>query len=195
MATHTPAIKTDCAQCAHKHLTAAYAALTQVTGAGGAVLPADFVLMARFVIVAKEADAGHIGNRDLAVGCLVVAEAYASAERSLEYRNIRLRYLQHGSAVLADPGVRGLMCAASIAAAHIAEALREYPASAPRPDAIADYFDHDGGFNCPDTATLLELLRTEIAEIADAFAIWSPVVQNINAPEPEASREAPGDRT
>ena len=170
-------IKTDCAHCAHKHLTAAYAALTQITGAGGAVLPADLVLVARFVIAAKEADAGYTGNRDLAVGCLAAAEAFVDSERGQDYRNLRLRYLQQGSLVLIDPGVQGLWCAASLAAAHITEAFREFPEAATWASAFADCFDRHGGFNCPDVSALLALLRTEIAKLADAFELWSPEVQ------------------
>ena len=170
-------IKTDCAQCAHKHLTAAYAALTQITGAGGAVLSADLVLVARFVVAAKEADAGYTGNRDLAVGCLAAAEAFVGSEESLTYRNLRLRYLQQGSLVLLDLEVRRLWCAASIAAAHITEALREYPESLTWAPAFNEFFDSEGGFNCPDVAALLALLRTEIAELANTFELWSPGVQ------------------
>ena len=125
----------DCPACAYKHLTAAYAALTALT----ALQDGDFdtpsetdVFLGRAVIALREAEAGYEGNRDLAAGCLAMAETCPEQHKAYKWlvRHLRLS-LQNPDCDL--PGVIRLVVGmfsgnpVVMAHAHVAEARRELP--------------------------------------------------------------------
>ena len=125
----------DCPACAYKHLTAAYAALTALT----ALQDGDFdtpsetdVFLGRAVIALREAEAGYEGNRDLAAGCLAMAETCPERHKAYKrpVRHLRLS-LQNPDCDL--PGVIRLVVGmfsgdpVVMAHAHVAEARRELP--------------------------------------------------------------------
>jgi hypothetical protein len=122
-------IWTDCAECAYKHLTTAYALLTSVpiwedrdirdfSGLPG------HVFLARAQIAALEVMDGYSGNIDLVAGCLSAAENCwdVKAEHSV-IRSRRLDLWGEGlPLVLASSHSRECL-----AIAHIHEAVRELP--------------------------------------------------------------------
>ena len=78
----------DCPECARKHLSAAYAALTGA--ADGGYAPDWEILLARAVIAENERRAGYAGNIDLAAGCLAMAELQPDVDPAVEQRRVRL---------------------------------------------------------------------------------------------------------
>jgi len=122
----------DCPACAYKHLTAAYAALTALQ-AGDFDTPSETdVFLGRAVIALREAEAGYEGNRDLAAGCLAMAETcleqYKAYKRSVRHLRLSLQnpdcdlpgvIRQVSDMFSGDPVV--------MARAHVAEARRELP--------------------------------------------------------------------
>lgn len=121
----------DCPQCAYKHLTAAYAALTSpgAQRSWDAGVSGDRVYWARALIAAHEYESGYVGNRDLELGCYAAAESASDcdiARKSL--RDARLT-IQRGQTPKIIPRYPG---DAAMAAGHIAEAMRELPALADR---------------------------------------------------------------
>jgi len=143
----------DCAECAFKHLTAAYAAFT--SGEPVTEASEEGVYVARAIIAIHEAESGYTGNLALAAGCLAMAElAYGtSAAIRRDYRTARLGLTAEKPFVdplLPRPNTM------SFVGAHFAEAIRELPA-------IADRFQQelyfkDGGFSVEDPAAFAELL-------------------------------------
>ena len=122
----------DCPACAYKHLTAAYAALTALQ-AGDFDTPSETdVFLGRAVIALGEAEAGYEGNRDLAAGCLAMAETCPEQHKAYKrpVRHLRLS-LQNPDCDLPDV-IRQVSDMFSgdpvvMAHAHVAEARRELP--------------------------------------------------------------------
>jgi len=111
----------DCAQCAYKHLAAAYAEMTQ-RGVACSWMDSESVLIARAVIVLSEVNAGYKGNIDIAIGCLAAAETRAESCHASMYRQVRL-LLQAGRI---EEAVDGLVRPTTgWVEAHITEAVRE----------------------------------------------------------------------
>lgn len=146
--TRAESIWDRCPQCAYKHITAAYAALTSNPVAGGRCVnsAAPCVAAARAMIAAGEVDAGYAGNVDLVTGCLALAENEGTdADTVQRLREERLRIV--GGA--ACDALR--ICSAAdlgpddLAAAHLVEAARELPELLDN-DFLYDRFDYDGGF-------------------------------------------------
>lgn len=159
----------DCAQCAYKHLTAAYAALTSVIGNREEMnicKPDDVVFYARAHILKREADAGYTGNLDLAIGCLAMAEQTA-VERDIAevYRALR-RYWSGETSLV------GCFCPsvdlASYAAGHIIEAIRELPSLDDRGGLLCVY---GGSFVTDDVSSVLSALREAIKWLKDTYEI------------------------
>lgn len=159
----------DCAQCAYKHLTAAYAALTSVTGPR--YVPAHRVYLARAQIAIREAEAGYVGNRDLAVGCLAMAETLGYDEDNLTFsggahiRELRLELTSGGTSRFFVPCVG----ADAYAGAHFIEALRELPELASR-IYVRDLLG-DGGFTCDNPIAFREDLVKLIKWLKDTYEI------------------------
>lgn len=125
-------IKTNCAHCAHKHLTAAYTLLTSNAGREMQLnedVPLELLFVARARIAYAEAYNGYRGNADLAMGCLAAAETLARSSDTMRYyRDIRLRIgagLANKEEILKEFNA---MCTSdTLALAHLAEAKRELP--------------------------------------------------------------------
>ena len=114
-------IWSDCAQCAYKHLAAAYAELTKEGAAYGSA-DMETIFVARAFIALSEVKAGYTGNVDLAAGCLAAAEVHAEAERAIPYRQARMRLVKgdvEGAFSCIQQPDDGWV------EAHITEALRE----------------------------------------------------------------------
>ena len=121
----------DCAHCAHKHLTAAYAALSSLPETSSAAneftVKDTGILVARARVAIVEAAGGYPGNADLAAGCLALAETICgSGSAAKVLRDVRLRLASSGPneillAALPDCGRQAL------AMAHLTEAVRELP--------------------------------------------------------------------
>lgn len=111
----------DCAQCAYKHLAAAYAEMTQ-RGVMCSWMDSESVLIARAAIALSEVKAGYKGNIDIAIGCLAAAETRADSCNAGMYRQVRLQ-LQEGRV---EEAVDGLVRPTTgWVEAHITEAVRE----------------------------------------------------------------------
>ena len=156
----------DCAECAYKHLTAAYAAFT--TGAPPSEVAAAGVYVARAWIAMREAETGYDGNAALAVGCLAMAELLAAGGNGGSYfRDARFRALErdyrHAREIIDAPS------AAAFVAAHFAEALRELPALADRFQ--QETYFRDGGFSVEDPAAFAELLIKLIRWVSETYEI------------------------
>jgi hypothetical protein len=123
-------IWTDCAECAYKHLTTAYALLTSnpVWASRDSRnfddVPGE-VFLARARIAAQEVLDGYTGNTDLVVGCLSVAEGCTDVEgQHKAVREMRLYIVKTGVV----NGVLGIRASREcMAVAHIHEAVRELP--------------------------------------------------------------------
>lgn len=163
----------DCAECARKHLDAAYAALTTL-GVGATLVASDEIYFARALIALRESKAGYPGNFELALGCLGMAELMSvspvepsCAKMADVYRQYRLVLIGY------SPDMMGLALPSprpeAWAAAHITEALRELPALADR--------IHVMGFICgaavmlENVSEILEILRTNIKWVRDVYEL------------------------
>jgi hypothetical protein len=121
-------IWTDCAQCAYKHLSAAYAMISAFPGARKAN-PDTYcewqIYVARAIIAVNETANGYKGNIDLAAGCLAAAEL----EPAIPYmtarlvRAARMDLLKGATAKVFElPATEG-----AFIRAHLTEAARELP--------------------------------------------------------------------
>lgn len=187
----------NCPACAHKHLTAAYAAVTSPSDSFYYV-PAPHVLVARAAIAVQESRTGYPGNKALALGCLALAEAYPylSLTAATELRNARLALMKLDVAA-EDPGcgVRWWEpmqqpTSAAYAAAHIAEALRELPELAEKTDAESLFNSH-GDFETESTQALRDWLRESIAWLEDTYELNAPAEAPAPAPAPARASAPP----
>lgn len=157
----------DCAECAHKHLSASVAMLTSGLDLGYAA--DDEILLARAMILTQEYRAGYLGNLDLAVGCLAMAELSrtAPAERRESYRQARLAISRGGESVNYLEALMTWPSPAAWAAAHLIEACRELPAVADR-ICLSRWLHADGfsnlgdGTDGGDKVDILETLKKAI---------------------------------
>jgi hypothetical protein len=141
----------DCAECARKHIDAAYAALTTL-GVGATMVQAEEVLLARYRIALRESESGYLGNKELAIGCLAMAEL-ESVDQADAYREARLALTEGRAATMLLPSTR----TEAWGAAHITEAFRELPALADRVSLFGMVCG--GSFNFEDPPQILEQLR------------------------------------
>lgn len=120
----------DCPACAYKHLTAAYAAMTEASYAGllRVVNERASVAKARAAIALGEYLNGYDGNLDLAVGCLAMAEVYG--EPFVRQYRVALSAGSCGGQEIRDILYFLLKdCTPrAVAEAHVIEAFRELPA-------------------------------------------------------------------
>jgi hypothetical protein len=149
----------DCAQCAYKHLAAAYAEMTEIPGGALLWVEGEDILVARAVIALSEVRAGYKGNVDIAVGCLAAAETRADSAHASLYRWVRLK-LQRGQVEEASNGlvnpVRGWT------EAHITEAIREFTELVE--DGIPDFL-------AMTNDETLDWLKAKITYIRDTYEI------------------------
>ena len=159
----------DCAACAYKHLTAAYAALTSV--AGPQYIPAYEVYLARAQIALREVEAGYEGNRDLAAGCLAMAEVVeCSGHQGLPkfgdtIRQLRLEISSGSETRFFVPYVES----GAYAGAHFIEAIRELPELADRMP-VREWMS-DGGFVCENPLEFREALVKQLKWVKDTYEI------------------------
>lgn len=146
----------DCPACAYKHLTAAYAAITTPGIEEPLYAHVTEVLAARSIIANRECEAGYIGNRALAAGCLALAETCFGVESGQlkEFRDARLALGKDFEEHLPAPSLSAL------AGAHITEALRELPALASR--TYSDELFTHGNFDPDSLQSLRDWLRETI---------------------------------
>jgi len=124
-------IKTHCAHCAHKHLTAAYALFTHEICNGEWVAEQD-ILRARARIALIETERGYLGHRSLAIGFLAAAECLADAYKDrLSYRKARMQLSDMAAPSEVLLGLAEVTPLA-LAEAHMLEAYRELPELIPR---------------------------------------------------------------
>lgn len=165
----------DCPQCALKHLTAAYAALTSepITDEGRDYVDSEDILIARHHITYAEYKAGYTGNLALAIGCLALAEV-ESVDKADVYRDWRLAIIEDRPAVMlgAVPSLRAM------AVAHLTEAVRELPC-------IAERFSgwSNGSFYIGDGVDLLDALKLSIKWVMDTYELWPKGDHDQEAPK------------
>lgn len=156
----------DCAECAVKHLSACFAAIT--SGSAPVRAPAVDVLRARAWVALGEAESGYTGNAELATGCLALAENLSDDQTDAkELREARLRIPKAGVHEARLSLTRPAM--AALAGAHFTEALRELPALADRIAFSAR--TGDIGFNVDDPAEFLDMLRKNIAWVVSNYEL------------------------
>lgn len=158
----------DCAQCAYKHLTAAYAALTSV--AGPQYVPAHKVYIARAQIALREEEAGYRGNRDLAIGCLAMAETLEYGDPQLADIGNTLRQLR--LELTTTPCTRfhlPIVGPEAYAGAHFTEAIRELPELADRMP-VSEWL-MGGEFNCENPLEFRETLIKQIKWLKGTYEI------------------------
>lgn len=125
-------IKTNCAACAYKHLTAAYACLpfcNQRLGTEYDGPMSEGTYVARAVIVLVEAANGYPAHTALATGCLTMAEQRKPKSSAL-YREFRaaLSMAKNKEALLGIAHDLSLLCDDyEMFQAHLCEAVRELP--------------------------------------------------------------------
>lgn len=117
-------IWTDCAQCAYKHLSAAYAMISAYPKTADSYCGWQ-VYVARAIVAVNETMSGYKGNVDLAAGCLAAAELdseipYMTARL---VRATRLEFQKGDKAAITALTVTG----GSFIRAHLTEAVRELP--------------------------------------------------------------------
>lgn len=170
MGTDKGRIWDDCAQCAYKHLTAAYAALTSPEGARMRVLPPWLVYTARAWIAYSESRTGYAGNLDLAAGCLAMAETCAPEETRAGLRSARLSITAGG-----EWGPEGLpVTDDAMAFAHVVEAFRELPELSDRWSASCFDFTATNG-DSTGLQSVLDSLSAAIQWVAETFELGSAV--------------------
>ena len=152
----------DCAQCAYKHLAAAYAEMTAVGATVGLWHDSEAVLVARAVIALTEVRAGYPGNADLAAGCLAAAETRADSHAGKVYRQARMK-IQAGAFDEAmdclGPVVDGWT------EAHVTEALREF----------AELGDGSDDVSAMTHEELAQWLRERLKYLRETFEIGKEV--------------------
>lgn len=116
-------IWTDCPACAYKHLTAAYAAITNAGVVYSDRVNAWEIYLARAAILATEAAIGYKGNGALAAGCLAMAEILAPDRGLAEYARRKRLDLQNGGPLHLD---LRMLSAEALATGHLIEAAREH---------------------------------------------------------------------
>lgn len=151
----------DCAQCAYKHLAAAYAEMTQ-RGCACSWMDSESVLAARAVIALSEVEAGYKGNIDIAVGCLAAAETRAEPCHASMYRQVRL-YLQAGRVEEAIDGL--VRPTTGWVEAHITEAVRE----------LAEVSEGDFDLENMNYEETLEWLKQKLKYLRETFEIGKVV--------------------
>ena len=170
----TKAIWTDCPKCARKHLSAAYALLTQVPPEAWTASPYE-LLISRALITYIESLNGYPGNRALASGCIAAAEGWwnqNSLRTISRLREIRLQ-LDAGPGVVPDmlefftlddgafPSTSGTI------GAHVIEAMRELPELQARFD---DLFS-GVGFGVRNPEELPDRLVKAIRWVEETYAL------------------------
>ena len=155
----------DCPACAYKHLTAAYAAITTPGIEEPLYAHITDVLVARSIIANRECEAGYLGNRALAAGCLALAETCLAAEASQvkEWRAARLAIGKDLEEHLVHPTL------SAMAGGHIAEALRELPALLHR--TYSDDLFSNGNFDPESLQLLRDWLRESIKWVWDEYEL------------------------
>lgn len=125
-------IQTNCAGCALKHLTAAYACLPfceQRMGTEWCVPMPKETYVARAVIALVEAANGYPAHRDLASGCLAMAEL-RDPKTAAFYRSYRQRIdtATNPAVIVSIAHELQLICDDHcMLQAHLCEAVRELP--------------------------------------------------------------------
>lgn len=151
----------DCATCAYKHLTAAYAAMTAEPSEVSASVDGDTLMNARAAIALREYESGYAGNLHLAAGCLGMAELLAGEDAD-SFREARLALPRQTFGV-------PRFGAHAWAGANFVEALREFPELSSRVQAhkwvAAD------GFYVDSVPEFLEMLIDQIDWLSKTYEI------------------------
>lgn len=123
-------IWTDCAECAYKHLTTAYALLTSQPVWNDRdcreleKLPGQ-IFLARAKIAAQEVKDGYFGNIDIVAGCLSAGESCHDTRDIRDMiRSWRLKLMKEDGL---GPVLNYVNTPECFAIAHIHEAVRELP--------------------------------------------------------------------
>ena len=167
MGTDKNRIWDDCAECAYKHLTAAYAALTAEPFAAKGPVSVDLssVQLARAAIAYRETKAGYIGNRHLAYGCMAFSEQICRPELVLALRDFRVAHK-------GPPELPAPVCQAAWTAANILEAFRELPELADRLHPDTDDWKIDAsGFHAENPEALCTKLNDAIVWLYNTFEL------------------------
>ena len=160
-----------CPSCAHKHLTAAYAALTSEVSTDPEFevhVPADRVFAARARILQREADAGYAGNLDAAIGCLAMAEGECyDRQQATAYREERLTLAGElrSTTFFMTP-----FTLSELAAGHIVEAFREIGEPLSENRALSTALIN-GSFHVVNVVEYLDALRAAIFMVADTYCL------------------------
>lgn len=157
MGTDKNLIWDDCAQCAYKHLSAAYAEMTQ-RGVACSWMDSESVLIARAAIALSEVRAGYKGNIDIAIGCLAAAEVRADSSHASQYRWVRMR-LQGGKFEEAMDGF--VNPTTGWVEAHITEAVRE----------LSEVAEGDFDLENMNYEQTLEWLKQKLKHIRETFEL------------------------
>jgi hypothetical protein len=180
MGTDKKNIWDDCPACAYKHLTAAYALLTNGTPWGNFYVEAEIKLIARAVITCGEAMTGYLGNAALASGCLAAAEgSYAGhddPEKAAEVRVVRMRLGAEPLTKDLFRAVRGLLPPdiqiEGCIAAHLAEAARELVDIEKRISELNSVeWNTNGTFVCFSTSRLAAELVPIIRDVEETYEL------------------------